>query len=255
MKRLLALLFVIAILLTACRPVQETESREPTEAVKTELIRSMARSYQYEGEIDRASLTLTSDGKFSFSISMLSSYWPMGTYEESEHAIMLKTGDGKFSYTFRKDGNNLIFDGEKSSPMPKYAYSAGAKGTACVPDSAVFEETVSSFNYDSAVFDVDADGKEEACVIYMGPTSGLFTFAMRIEENGVLEYFNIFLSEYYELSYAKQDGKLKLKGVTQGDNPETHIYDILLNDGNVILERNGETLGYWGEQGPDSPYA
>ncbi len=213
------------------------------------------RAYLYKATSDQAALSLMADGTFGLSISRLSSYYPCGTYEQTQAAVVLKTDDGENTYIFRKDGENLIFDGEKSSPMPKFSYSAGAEATVCIPDSAVFEPYQMDFNQDSIAFDVDNDGIDELCTLGMGPTSGLFTFTLTITENGVLEYFNIFLSEFYELSFAEQDGVLKLKGVTQGENPETHAYDILLKDGNVVLERNGEALGYWGEQGINSRFA
>ncbi len=107
---------------------------------------------------------------------------------------------------------------------------------------------------DSAVFDVDADGVEETCLLTPGPTSGLFTFCIEVRENGVTEYYNIFLADFYYLSFVRQDGELKLKGVTQGGNPETYYFQIDTVGENLSLTAGNKTLGYWGTQGPLSPF-
>lgn len=96
--------------------------------------------YQYKSDKDIATLYLSTDDKMcSFSFSVLSSYFPVGTYEETDESLVMKSDDGKNKYTFRKKNDRLIFVAAQSSEMPKYAYSSGAKAEICVPDGAVFE--------------------------------------------------------------------------------------------------------------------
>lgn len=112
--------------------------------------------YEYQSEQDSAKLTLSAnDNKCTFSFSMLSSYFAVGTYEETNKSLVMKTDDEKNKYTFRKEGNKLIFVAAQSTKMPKYAYSSGAKAKICVPDGAAFEKTVSTTNsaYTSLVSD------------------------------------------------------------------------------------------------------
>lgn len=41
------------------------------------------------------------------------------------------------------------------------------------------------------------------------------------------------------------DGKLRVKGVTWGDTPQTYLYDIAVQDGNIVLSENGVPLTRW----------
>lgn len=97
--------------------------------------------YQYKTDKDTATLHLSTDDKAcSFSFSLLSSYLPIGTYEETNEILLMKSDDGEQKYTFRKENGKLIFVAAQSSEMPKYAYSSGAKAEVCVPDGAIFEK-------------------------------------------------------------------------------------------------------------------
>ena len=103
-----------------------------------------------------------------------------------------------------------------------------------------------SFIYDTATFDIDGDGKEENCSLLFGRTSGLFTFIFFVQdkETGEVEYETTIYSQVYELSFQKgADGKMKVQGITQGENPETHLFDISIKDGNVYLTENGVYIG------------
>ena len=100
--------------------------------------------------------------------------------------------------------------------------------------------------YDTATFDVDGDGKEENCSLLFGRTSGLFTFIFLVKdkETGEVEYETTIYSQVYELSFQKgADGKMKVQGITQGENPETHLFDISIKDGYVNLTENGVPIG------------
>lgn len=95
--------------------------------------------YIYESEKDTASLVLLpKEKKFTFMLSLFSSYLPVGTYEESGKYIILKTDDGNNTYTFKKKGENLIFLAGKSSAVPEYRYATGEKAVVCIPNKAKF---------------------------------------------------------------------------------------------------------------------
>ena len=98
--------------------------------------------YHYSSEKDNAALSLEPQSQqFTFAFSMLSSYLVAGTYEEDDELIVARGEDGNHVYTFRKDGQTISFVAEQSSPMPMFAYSAGAESEVCVPDGAVFQPT------------------------------------------------------------------------------------------------------------------
>lgn len=104
--------------------------------------------------------------------------------------------------------------------------------------------------------DVDHDGIMEQCTLSYGPTSGIFTFTMSIQEKGELEYFNIFYSEHLSLGLERTDnGQLLVTGTTQGEDPVHHIFTVTIQDGNIVLTEDGVALPYWGEQGVESVYA
>ena len=97
-----------------------------------------------------------------------------------------------------------------------------------------------------ASFDIDGDGVDENCSLRPGHTSGLFTFIFSVQdkETGEVEYETEINSQVYELSFQKgSDGITRVQGITQGENPETHLFDISIKDGNVYLTENGVYIG------------
>ncbi|MBQ7357900.1 MAG: hypothetical protein IJW65_04110, partial [Clostridia bacterium] len=51
-------------------------------------------------------------------------------------------------------------------------------------------------------------------------------------------------SQFYYLSFQKgSDGITRVQGITQGENPETHLFDISIKDGNIYLTENGIPIG------------
>lgn len=96
--------------------------------------------YSHTRSNDTAKISLnTKTKRFSFSYSLFSSYLPYGAYEEDDDCIIMRTDDGKNTYTFKKDGDKLIFDAYKSSPLPSYKYSTEGKEAPCLTNGAVFE--------------------------------------------------------------------------------------------------------------------
>lgn len=100
--------------------------------------------YIYDRGNDKAVLHFyQNDNKCSFTLSHFSSYFPIGNYKENENYFIMETDDGNNTYTFKKENGNLIFVADKSSAMPKYAYSEGAKPEFSVPDGAVYKKIAS----------------------------------------------------------------------------------------------------------------
>ena len=236
----------LAILVTAVcfltDPVREKESDAPRSVAS-------AYGYYYFSGKDSAYLSLMPDSeRCSFSFSLLSSYFPVGTYTETDDSIVMTTDDGKDTYTFKKDGKNLIFDADRSSPMPSYSYSSAADAELCVPDGAVFQFAERDpFYMDKTSYDIDGDGVAETCILSYGPTSGLFTFQFTVNENGLKEYENIFRTDACDLSFVMERDKLKVKATAMDDETKTIVYDIAVKDGNIVLANNGNQLEYWGE--------
>ena len=96
----------------------------------TELQEEAGNVYTYSnGEGDQAGLSLTaSNSRFSLSLSMVSSYLGLGTYEEKDNLLLLATDDGLYHFTFRRVGNQLVFVADQSSDV----------SPSCVGDGAVF---------------------------------------------------------------------------------------------------------------------
>lgn len=98
--------------------------------------------YGYASEYNIARIVLTPSGStfsFTFTYSLLSSYLPRGTTEEEGDRLILRSDDGENHYTFRREGENLVFLAGESSPLPEYRYSGDSYETLpCVPDGAVF---------------------------------------------------------------------------------------------------------------------
>lgn len=101
--------------------------------------------------------------------------------------------------------------------------------------------------YDSIVFDVDGDGIDEVCVLGFGRTSGLFTFTFRAAEIGAdtLKYDTPFWTAWYDLSFVRgDDGVVRVQGIDQKDPPQTHLFDIAVADGSILLTEDGVSIAY-----------
>lgn len=107
----------------------------------------------------------------------------------------------------------------------------------------------------SAFFDIDGDGITENCTVGYGPTSGISTYTISAYENGELEYFNIFMINAGDISFKRAD---KGKTVLCVESYEgTQLFDISVDEGNIVLSSKGESAAYWGErhQGISSDFA
>lgn len=217
-------------------------------------------SYSYLTEYDSAYISLTPVTKQAhFSLSRLSSYFCIGRYTENEDEVIITAQDMKHQYTFRKDGDNLVFVADKSSPVPEYKYETDMNPVPCIPDGAVFDcHGIESGYIDKAYTDIDGDGIKEDCILGYGPTSGLFTVTFSVYENGYIEYFNIFNSNAQDISFGwSKAGKAVIREqiIADYDNIVYAEYEINIKDGNIVLGSGDGMMAYWGEQGLDSPYA
>ena len=99
--------------------------------------------------------------------------------------------------------------------------------------------------YDSIVFDVDGDGIDELCVLGLGRTSGVFSFTFRAAEIGAdtLKYDTPFWTEWYNLSFVRgEDGVVRVQAVDHKTPPQTHLFDIAVVDGSIVLTEDGQPV-------------
>ena len=89
-------------------------------------------------EFIRPTVSLKENKEFTFTYSLLSSYFANGIYEEDGNKLILKTDDGKYKYVFQIKDNTLIFNEKESSEISSYAESAGAPFTKNVLDGSIF---------------------------------------------------------------------------------------------------------------------
>ena len=149
------------------------------------------------------------------------------------------------SYNIEKDQIKLV---PITSPISSYYYEINDEYRKKLEERFWSEIAPIEFNtiYDTATFDIDDDGIDEACTMSVGPTSGLFTFTFNARELGTekVEYHTVIYSQCYDLSFQKgADGVTRVQGITQGENPETHLFDVSIKDGYVYLTENGIPIG------------
>lgn len=90
--------------------------------------------------------------------------------------------------------------------------------------------------YGVAFYDIDGDGIEEKCCLGWGQTSGVFTFTLTTYEDDEQEQYQVYCTEFYDLSFAQaENGKLQVRATTQGDSPKTHRFDLVMQDGFITL--------------------
>lgn len=102
------------------------------------------------------------------------------------------------------------------------------------------------YGYDTATFDIDEDGAGEICSMRPGYTSGLFTFIFSVQDQktGEVEYETVIYSQVYHLTFVKGiDGITRVQAVTQDEIPKTHLLDISISGGDVVLTENGVHIG------------
>lgn len=99
-----------------------------------------------------------------------------------------------------------------------------------------------------ATWDIDEDGIPENIMVGPGPTSGLFSIAVTVTENGIPEYHNFFTTEWFEYKLRTEpDGSVVLTGM--GYDDKEILMQIGVKDDNIVLSGNADFC-YWGS--PDS---
>ena len=122
------LLLLLLVSLSACEKNEQISTHNYEENELRYYI------YNYPGEdefmaLSPPSITLSvGESTFTYHWHPLSSYIGYGEYEVKGDTLVLRTSDGKYHYCFTIDGDNLIFNRNKSSSM----------GMADIPDGAVF---------------------------------------------------------------------------------------------------------------------
>ena len=117
------LLLVLALVIVGCSNTPETADQ---------YIPSGNYILQESEEPSKPTVSLKDGNRFTFTYSLLSSYYAIGSYEIDDGNLILKTDDGEYKYMFKIKDNTLIFNAKESSEIPSYAN---------VPDGAAFEET------------------------------------------------------------------------------------------------------------------
>ena len=165
--------------------------------------------------------------------------------------MVIVADDKNRHYTFRKSGEDLIFVADESTRVLEYKIDGELE--SCIPDEAVFAHSgFERYYIDKVLWDIDKDGNEESCVLTYGPTSGLFTFVFNAYDEGELEYTNTFNCDMNDIQFTwDENGTLQITGekFTYGEEPTQKYYDVIVKDGNIVLESDGEMMPYWGEQG------
>lgn len=104
---------------------------------------------------------------------------------------------------------------------------------------------------DSAVFDVDGDGKDENCVLAEGITSGSYTFGFYAREidSEEPENYRYVSNVAYEVAYEKwqnpsfvkcDDGVVRVQSIDEQGQP--HLFDIAIINGNMQLIEEGREI-------------
>lgn len=78
------------------------------------------------------------NGRFVFFTSVYSSYRCEGEYELTNDKLTLKSDDGRYTYTFKLDGENMVFDAKNSSEPEKFKPSANAEPVPTIQDGDIF---------------------------------------------------------------------------------------------------------------------
>lgn len=122
----LCLVASIVVVFTGCTQLDNKQapvatSEEKHKPQQIDIPRGLKCYYMLidgEQREESPSLTLFSDGTFGFSYDTLNSYYAVGNYEVKEDKLIASTEDGKYHYTFKKDGDNqYVFIADESSDV------------------------------------------------------------------------------------------------------------------------------------------
>mgnify|MGYP006923255530 CR=1 FL=1 len=99
---------------------------------------------------------------------------------------------------------------------------------------------------DEATFDIDSDGVTEHCALYYGPTSGICTVALVVDD----EYANMYHFQHGQLSFTQTENGMVLRLIPNIDETAVIDYTFSVQGGNIVLTDNyGYEAEYFGSQG------
>lgn len=78
------------------------------------------------------------NGRFHFFTSVYSSYICAGEYELTKEKLTLKSDDGRYTFVFKVEGENMVFDAKNSSEPEKFKPSANSDPVPVIQDGDVF---------------------------------------------------------------------------------------------------------------------
>ena len=159
MKKILLICMVaLSILVVGCgtnkkeaskkeesKKTEETNKNDETKEDNEEknLVITLVGKAEGVEMLDNSSPTITLqkiERRFQFCISPLSSYLPMGMYEETDEELILNVDNSskKEKYVFKIKGDKYIFDAKQSAEVPKIKMTAKGKPQEVVPEGMVF---------------------------------------------------------------------------------------------------------------------
>lgn len=101
--------------------------------------------------------------------------------------------------------------------------------------------------YGTAYADLNGDGRTERYCLGLGPTSGQFTFTLRVYDGEALMAQGTFPTGLTDLGFVQGSGTALQIQATDPDLPsDQSLYDVSLRDGNVGLTEDGKPLAPWG---------
>lgn len=160
MKKILLICMVaLSILIVGCgtnkketskkeesKKTEETNKNDETKEdnEKKNLVITLVGKAEGVEMLDNNSPTITLqkiERRFQFCISpLLSSYLPIGMYEETDEELILNVDNSSKNekYVFKIKGDKYIFDAKQSAEVPKIKMTAKGKPQEVVPDGMVF---------------------------------------------------------------------------------------------------------------------
>ncbi len=78
------------------------------------------------------------NGRFVFFTSVYSSYRCEGEYELTKDKLILNSDDGRYTFVFNVEGDNMVFDAMNSSEPEKFKPSAKAEPVPVIQDGDIF---------------------------------------------------------------------------------------------------------------------
>ncbi len=171
---------------------------------------------------EQTTLTLTNDGRFSLSFSMLYSSSCKGTYIINDNKLTLNTDDDAYHFTFliKDDGKTLVFDGENSSEWKWYPEMNDGTELELSPE----REKVYSY-----LFQDRRDPSLYPVARLMFTDDGSYTMTFLASR------------EYSETgTYTVKDGKL-----TMNTDDGEYYFTFLIEDDGKTLILDGENSSEW----------